>query len=183
MRKATSLATATMLLASCSTMSFKEPSEGPRARVRFTTTTESITVVRAYSDIGCESNETEWMRLRNGFLLNSKPKQLGMPLWSFHPNAAKEFYVAPSTYTFLFTGAESKGRFLYSCGVPVHETFEAGHDYELNFIWSPTSCTVEVAEIKQTNGVAARTGLREHSNVATPTTVGCLNQFKKLRLY
>jgi hypothetical protein len=38
-------------------------------------------------------NETEWMRLRDGYLTNSQPKKLGMPLWNYHENAAKEVYV------------------------------------------------------------------------------------------
>ena len=140
-------------------------------------------VVRGYSDPACESGEKEWMRLSNRFLINSQPKKIGMPLWSFHPNAAKELYVIPSTYTFLFVGAESSGNAVYSCGVPVHETFEEGHDYELNFMWSPAKCTVQVNELKPAGETVLRSLLREHSNIATPSTMGCLKQFKKPRLY
>lgn len=140
-------------------------------------------VVRAYADAGCESGETEWMRLANHSLFNSNPKRLGMPLWSFHPNAAKEMYVTPAPYTFLFIGAESTGGTIYSCGVPVHETFEQDRDYELSFSWSPANCTVQLNELKHLNGTAVRIPLREHNNSVTPTTQECLSQFKKPRLY
>lgn len=123
------------------------------------------------------------MRLSNHFLINSNPKRLGMPSWSFHPNAAKEVYVTPARYTFLFIGEELGGTKEYSCGVPVHETFEQDRDYELSFNWNRTECTVQVNELKEVDGVAVRIPIRVHTNLITAATRGCLTQFSKPRLY
>lgn len=170
---------AAAILSGCSTLSVEEPTNGPRARVRFTTNTESIMVVRGYDDAGCESGEKEWMRLANHFLVNSDPKRLDMPLWSFHPNAAKELYVTTAPHTFLFSG--SGGTHL--CGVAVHQTFEQDRDYELSFNVDSASCNVQLNVLESVNGTPVRTFLKEYSNKVTPTTQGCLRQFNAPRHY
>ena len=97
-----------VVLTGCESLLYKEPMAGPQARVRFVTETEGVTVLRVYNDTHCTTNETEWMRLRDGFVLRSTPKVLGMPLWKYHKNAAKEVFVeANKLLNGLFTGGET----------------------------------------------------------------------------
>ncbi|CZF81822.1 hypothetical protein GCE9029_02849 [Grimontia celer] len=89
--KILSLVLAGMTFSGCSTISYEEPTEGPLAKVRFSTDFESIVHVSGYKNLNCEG-ESEWMRLRNGFLLNSSPKTLNIPLSDdLHENSFKEF--------------------------------------------------------------------------------------------
>lgn len=43
-----------LILAGCiGTLTYEEPDSGPRARVRFVTSTERVTVLRSYADTQC----------------------------------------------------------------------------------------------------------------------------------
>ncbi|MDW5377996.1 hypothetical protein R6258_13800 [Halomonas sp. HP20-15] len=178
---------ASLLLVACSSISYKEPTGGDRARVRFVTETESVMVIRGYDDSSCMTNEREWMRLRKGFLFNSQPKRLGIPLWSYHKNAAKEVYVTTGkNYTFLFSGSEQGGALNYSCGVPITVRFKSGHDYELYFKWDVRDyqkCTVSFGEIVSDGLKSTFNTLSEQKNIVTAATSGCMEVFTKPRLY
>jgi hypothetical protein len=122
----------------CSTIRYTEPTTGPAARVRFAADTKSVTVVWGYKTENCE-NEEEWMRLRNGPLVNSSPKTLGMPLWNHHKNSAKEFYVSTERPLILmFKGSETIVEIIrvwtYLCAVPIIYQLQE-KDYEVSFNW------------------------------------------------
>lgn len=168
----------------CSTLSYQEPAAGPRARVRFVTDSNEISVLRTYGDKNCSTHESEWIRLRNGMLINSSPKRLGMPLWNYHDNAAKEVYVEANKQIYaLFQGGETTSVKVYLCGTPFWYSFDDGADYEVRFKWAPQECRVTVARIAD-----GPTGpeLREQaafSNQLNEENKGCLAAFKKPRLY
>jgi hypothetical protein len=139
-------------LAGCATLTYQEPTAGPRARVRFVTDTSDLTVLRTYDDSNCTRNEAEWMGLRVGFLFNSSPKSVGMPLGHYHTNAAKEVYVQAGKPIYgFFIGSETPYSFpapnTYLCGVPFLYTFSEDKDYEVSFKWNRYDCRVAISEI------------------------------------
>lgn len=168
------------LLSACSSIVYQEPMSGPRARVRFVTSFTGVALLRAYDDANCSSNEAEWMRLRNGKLFNSTPKRLGMPLWNYSENAAKEVYVdSTKQFNGLMQGSERGGEGIYSCGVPFFFTFLENADYEVFFHWSPKSCHITIAQlIDGTKGVEEKE-LKVFTNQITEINAGCMKAFKE----
>lgn len=136
----------------CSSITYKEPESGPKARVRFATDSESVTTVRSYSSTKCD-NEQHMMGLRKGFLLNPNEKQLGIPLWDYHKNAAKEVFVTANIpQIYLFASNKEiyymRNQYLLNCGVFIKQQFEAGKDYEISYKWDNNKCFAEISEIK-----------------------------------
>lgn len=173
-----------IVLVGCSTLSYEEPNSGPRARVRFATEFEGTTVLRAYDDRSCRINETEWMRLKNGTLINTQEKSLGLPLNKYHKNAAKEVYVrSGKEFTGMFEGLELKDGVIYRCGVPFSHTFEDKKDYEVEFIWHRRQCKVSIYEINNSAGSWSRIQNKSYSNNVTSDNAGCFSQLLKTRLY
>ena len=174
-----------LLTIGCSTIKYTvpEPTQGPKARVRFAVDTESVTVVWGYKTENCEKEE-EWMRLRNGPLVNSSPKTLGIPLWNHHKNAAKEFYVSTERPLILmFKGSETEGVTTYFCAVPIICQLE-DKDYEVSFNWHKKQCTVDVFEIVKTaNEAYEKRLLKTFDNKVRFNNADCMKAFKKLRLY
>lgn len=175
---------APLFVASCSTIVYQEPAAGPRARVRYVTDSNSVSVLRTYGDENCATNETEWMRLRNGMLLNSSPKRLGMPLWNYHDNAAKEIYVeANKPIHALFHGGETVGLTTYACATPFSFSFNENTDYEVRFKWATKACGVSIFQlIKNPDGVAMQE-VATFTNQATGANKGCLARLTEKRLY
>jgi hypothetical protein len=171
---------AALSLAGCATLSYQEPTQGPRARVRFVTNTGAIAILRVYDDANCTQNEAEWMRLRVGNILGSTPKKLGMPLWDYHDNAAKEIYVqAGKPVHALFSGSEAN----YQCGVPFSFTFQDSNDYEVKYQLDGLACSVTVAQLVRKGDGWSASQLGKFYNVVTEANRGCLAQFKKTRMY
>jgi hypothetical protein len=171
-------------LVACASQMYIEPSQGQTARVRFSTDLDAPTMVWTYADEACTSDEQEWMRIRKGYLLNSSPRRLGMPLWEHHENSAKEFRVlAGSTRSYLFKGAIQTGSTVYSCGVAFRQAFQEGKDYEVAFSWHPTSCNIVVSEITDNQGTFTRKKIAVFDNQVTPANAQCSSQFKKTRLF
>jgi hypothetical protein len=163
-------------------LTYTEPTDGSRARVRFAANTDDITVLRGYDDSGCNRNEHEWMRLRKGSLISPAPKRLGMPLWEHHENAAKEVFVdASRSHTFLFVGSVSLGATVYRCGVPLTFDFAADRDYEVSYAQMLQNCIVNVSQIQSVNGAPTKALLKSFTNKVTDETRGCLEQFQKKR--
>ncbi len=176
----------------CASLVYVEPTQGERARVRFAANTVAPTALRSYDDQACSTNEQEWMRLRNGYVISPSPKRLGIALWAHHDNAAKEVYVdATKPLTLMFFGFEMTGTKAYTCGVPLTYKFEKDRDYEVSYVMTiPSSdvvtmpsCQATISEISSKPDGAVRTPLRTFINRISPQTATCLEQFKKTRLY
>lgn len=171
-------------LSGCASLTYVEPQTGDRARVRFATDTVSPTVLRVYDGEDCSGDEHEWMRLRVGVLVTGSLKRLGMPLWNYHDNAAKEVYVSSDKpISAIFWGTEIAGNYHYQCGVPFSTSFQKDKDYEVKYIWGRTSCAVSVAEI--TADSPGQYSLRLISNFNSKVAnieSGCYKQFKRFRL-
>lgn len=172
-----------LALAGCAkTFSYKEPSSGPMARVRFATNTNAVTVLRAYDDPDCKQNEEEWMRLLVNHVADSTPRRLGLPLWNYHENAAKEVYVeAGRERTWLFKGQELGGGYAHICGVAVTFTFAEGKDYEVKFKGEEKSCSVVIAEFRGTQQAPRLQELARFDNRIDDAHQGCEEAFKKFR--
>lgn len=173
-----------LLAAGCAapSLTYVEPTQGERARVRLATGTSGVTVVRGYDDSGCRTNEKEWMRLIRGQvpLIESAPRRLGLPGWYHHQNAAKEVYVdASRPQTLMFIGNETSGVTNHRCGVPLTVKFENGRDYEVSYHLGPPNCSVTVYQLNAKEPV--RTVLRTFDNRISDETAVCLDQFKKMR--
>jgi hypothetical protein len=178
----------TIFVAGCAGLTYVEPTVGDRARVRFVTESPDPTVLRVYDGPDCSGEEHEWMRLRVGTLLTSSPKRLGMPLWNYHENAAKEVYVhTDKPMTAIFWGTELAmgygGGMHYSCGVPFTAAFQKGKDYEVKLVWNRTACDVVFSEITPEDGGShSFKVLKKFTNSASENTQGCLKHFKRFRL-
>jgi hypothetical protein len=173
-----------LLVAGCAapSLTYVEPTQGERSRVRFATGTSGLTTVRGYDDAGCRTNEKEWMKLIRGQnpLIESTPRRLGMPGWYQHENAAKEVYVeASKAHTLMFIGSETSGTNVYRCGVPLTFKFEKDRDYEVSFHLAPPNCSVTVLQLSTSQPV--RTALQTFDNRISDETAVCLDQFKKMR--
>ena len=203
-----------VVLTGCASLLYTEPMAGPRARVRFVTETEGVTVLRVYDDTQCTTNETEWMRLRHGILLRyilSTPKVLGMPLWKYHKNAAKEVFVeANKLLNGLFTGSEtvwvlgnSEGSTQsdsfftrtewrrsgilegtdYHCATPFSFRFSESEDYEVTFRWDRGNCSVVISQFAVNNAGPSLLEVARFDNRVSESNNGCLAAFRKSRLY
>ena len=169
-----------IMASGCSTISYEEPNSGKLAKVRFATDFEEITVVNGYETSSCEE-EKEWMRLRVGPLLISQPKRLGMPLWDYHDNAAKEFYVrAGKEQHLMFYSAKSLGRGAVKCGIPISTTFENNEEYELFFDDDDLHCSLTLNQILKTkdSGVPHKKRLLKHSSRTVDMPANCADQLK-----
>lgn len=177
-----------ILATGCAGLTYVEPSTGDRARVRFVTESPDPTVLRVFDGPDCAGAEHEWMRLRVGPLLTSSPKRLGMPLWNYHENAAKEVYVyADKPMTAIFWGTELAkhygGGTHYSCAVPFTVAFEKDKDYEVKLVWDRNACSVVFSEIKAEDGAShSFKVLESFTNRATNNTLRCVKQFTRFRL-
>jgi hypothetical protein len=111
--------------------------------VRFASRHDAVTVVANYRTENCDG-ETEWMRLRAGPLLMGREQRMGMPLWQFHENGAREVFVAAaSEMYFMFFGSYRTFKETVSCAVPAAVEFREGDDYELLF----EDCTVQFSRL------------------------------------
>ena len=174
----------TLTITGCASVTYEEPTSGPIARVRFVTDMEMVTVVRGYKSKECD-DEHEMMRLRNGFVFNSDPRCLGIPLWDYHENGAKEFYIrAGVPQVYMFEGAKGN-RIICKCGVVIQHTFEEGKDYEVSYKWNNCNCNVEVYEIrKNIVGNAEKILLQNRDrNLPSDFSKTCLAKFKEVLLY
>jgi hypothetical protein len=152
--------------------------------VRFVTNTDEVTVLRAYKADGCSGKEDEWMRLRAGYLVNSVPKRLDMPLWHYHQNAAKEVYVtADAPLYFMFFGSSTDGLITYSCAVPFSYQFDRGVDYEVSYSWAPKQCSVEVSRLAKNAEQWQLVHQAYFENAVSDSDQECIRRFGKLRLY
>ena len=177
-----------LCLYGCASLTYVEPTSGDRARVRFVTDTSFPIILRVYDRPDCSGNEYEWMRLRNGYVVNSSPKRLGMPLWNYHENAAKEVYVAVGKpLTGIFFGYEQLSalgvKHFYECGVYFNVEFQNYKDYEVSFEWKRTECFVTVSEIQaQPSGTYSFLTVAKFDSKVTSANRSCLKLFKRLRL-
>ena len=168
-----------LVLAGCiSMLPYKEPSSGPRARVRFVTSTEMVIVLRSYADAQCSQGGEEMMRLRRGIIIfGATPKQLGMPLWAYHDNAAKEVYVSVATPfhgMFQAAGRTSALGGRKRCGIPFAIELGTGRDYEFYFDFE--RCSLVASEI-----VASPDGYRKVPAPLIPMdTEACRVAFEKV---
>jgi hypothetical protein len=188
-----------LFMLGCTAVKYNEPGTGSRARVRFAANTPESdwlghgydTHVYGYEAENCEKEE-EWMFLRNGILLGRSKKTLGIPLWNFHKNAAKEVNISTDkplivqfkSYTFrtdcflILCQAH-----WYICDVPVIYQLEE-RDYEISFYWDhyEEQCYANVFEIvKSKSGVYERLLLRRFDNKITSNNANCMKAFNKRR--
>ena len=174
-----------LALSGCSTLNYDEPTGGELAKVRFVTDSSDVVVLWRYDDVNC-SGETEWLRLRNGFLLNSSPKSLNMPLSDgLHKNAYKELYVESGIeHVFMFKGTVTEGLTEYSCGVPIKMNFENDAMYEINFQNYGTTCNAILSEVYElADGEPRKKPLETFTNSVYGFGEQCKEAFDQLRLY
>jgi hypothetical protein len=172
-----------LLLQGCSKLTYVEPTSDQRSKVRFATT-NGIGILRQYESESCE-NETEWVRLRKGSLLGSSEKKLGIPLWNYHKNAAKEVYVESNKdFYFMFFGETRIGSTTYTCAVPVWANFQTKKSYEIVIHPMPSSCTVDFTEIvKNDTGGYVKVIKQQFTNKISSRNFDCKSSFEKARFY
>ncbi len=99
---------ASVALGACASVNYTEPQDGDRARVRFAVGQslsraggtvalyDENAIVYGFTDANC-ADGSHWMTLLDGYLVRPDPRRMGMPLWDYQQNAAKEFYVSTAT--------------------------------------------------------------------------------------
>jgi len=166
-------------LHACSLLRYSEPTEGPRAKVRFVTNSTEIATLMTYSDTGCKENEAEWMRLRDGYFVHGSLKTLGMPLWNYNKNSAKEVFVqSDKKLTFMFIGYEIQDGTRYDCGVPFTFSFSKNNNYEVKYLTDKKFCQVSVSKLHNLDGQWMTRELARYSNKLNEATLGCMEAFK-----
>ena len=183
-----------LYMAGCSAVKLTDATTGSRARVRFVAEAEKYaqnsTVVYGYQTENCK-NEEEWMVLRNGHLFLSPEKRLGIPLWHYHKNAAKEFYVSTErplivmfkSSSFIYYGIIFSWAHLFICDVPIIYQLEE-KDYEVKFNWpsSLTGCSADVFEIVKSDwGGIKKRNLKTFNNKMSFDSADCMSAFEKRR--
>ena len=182
MKKIIFLLVGTFVLSNCATTSQIETESGPTAKVRFTTNTGPVTGLYELTNQDCDKHK-RITPLRNGILLVGKTRRLGMPLWDYHENAAKEFLVpANKTHFYLFHSAGNDGRYVRNCGTFVSQKFEENKDYEVSYKWNDHKCYVDVNEIKKNESGEFEKVLlqRKNSIIEPPFAKRCKAVFSRI---
>ena len=174
------LATILPMLYACSAPQFSEPTEGPRAKVRFVTTSSQNTVLKVYKDDQCQKREVEWMNIKVSAEKNTDPTRLNMPLWIHNPNAAKEIYVrADTVHHSMFFGNRTPESSMYACAVPFSFSYEDGKQYETKYQWTPKECVVTVSEIVQKGIGWSMNEVARFTSEINDNNRACLSRFIK----
>ncbi len=176
---------APLLVVSCSTLKYEEPTSGPRARVRFTTNSYSVAILRTYGDAHCETDEQEWMRLSARGIPNAIVKRLDIPLWTYRDGQAVEVYVAANRpLNGMFISEYLDNRKINRCGAPFFYTFKENTEYEVSHYGAPAqACSVTISTITNVGGKPNKEQAAYFSNIAYPEHSGCIKAFKKMRLF
>ena len=166
-------------LTACSTSSYEAPHNEATARVRFTLQTSGVAKVRHYQDQYCNGGE-EWLRLKDKATPNKEATRLGMPLWRYHNNSAKELAISSgSTHHFLFKGQKKVGFMAINCAVPVTARFKKDRNYELRYSSGMHTCHVELREINTSaNGNITTTAIQRFKNSRGINSNNCFDNFK-----
>jgi len=124
------------------------------------------------------------MRLRVGPLWVGKRKTLGIPLWNYNENAAKEVFVqANKPINGMFFGEERDILVVHLCAVPFFYSFAENDDYEVMFRWDRKHCRVTVSRFVRDNDSWSLLEVARFDNRTNETNRGCLTQFHRARLY
>ena len=124
-----------------------EPSQSTTARLRLATDTPHVASVYQYSDASCSANERKLFGLRAGMLFRSKESRLGIPLWNFHKNGAKEIEIPSGKFFGKFEGVADGGSVGAKCAAGFSLDAQPGHDYEVFFDFPGGGCSIKIAEI------------------------------------
>lgn len=126
------------------------------------------------------------MALLDGYLVNSDPRSLGIPLSNYHRNAAKEFYVStaqPMNIMFVGDMASFNGvsQTTTYCPVMISAPLTPGVDYEFVYVANGArSCIVQMSEIMAgPNGAAQRNVIRTFDNGFDEVSPGCIDFFNR----
>ena len=177
-----------LYMVGCSAVKLTDTTTGSRARVRFVAEAEGDTYVYGYQTENCK-NEEEWIVLRDRFLASSPEKRLGIPLWHYHKNAAKEFYVSTERpFIIMFKSSTYTGGLItavsnFFCDAPVIYQLEE-KDYEVKFNWPShrTGCSADVFEIVKSDwGVHKKRHLKTFNNKMRFDSADCMSAFEKRR--
>lgn len=137
----------------CSTLNYKDPESGPRAKVRFVTKSRAPTILRRYNDKDCQTGESEMMSLSKGYSTDSYPKRLDIPLWEFYNNQAVEVYIkSDETFHGMFFGSGisksgSNQIVIDSCAKAFSFNFREGGMYEVVYSRPRARCLVRIYSI------------------------------------
>ena len=169
----------------CGTINYIEPTTGDLSRVRFATNDTNRVTVNLYDTPDCK-NDSVWMTLRNGVVLDATPKSLGIPLSNFNKNAFKEFKVESNKEkVIVFWGITSIGTSAYmKYGVPINLSFlKQNKDYELLYTNGAFDCSVAVSEISTSaQSTPQKTLIKILKNSQNETSNSCMARFKAQKL-
>lgn len=168
------------LLSGCTMLAYEEPLSGDRARVRFASESPAVTILSSYEGEGCAGEEKEMLRVRDGLILFSKKKKLGIPLNDHRISAYKEVYISTDEPLHaMFFGSRAKGGMVTFCAVPFSVQFEADHDYEVLFDLRKEDqmCMATVSQIVNVGGKWEKQGIHGFNSTFREEQEGCREIF------
>ena len=141
------------------------------AHLRLATNTPHVATAYQYADASCQANEIKMFGLRAGTLFRSKESRLGIPLWDFHKNGAKEIEIPTGKFVGKFEGVADGGSVGAKCDSAFSLDAEAGHDYEVFFDFPGAGCSVRISEIVTNSaGLATRIELEQTDELGPECT-------------
>lgn len=166
------------ILSGCAT-TYVEQSSGDLARVRFVAQDGvGSTNVNLYKEKSCE-NKTPVTSLlgRTSIELFPKEKRLGIPLWNYSANAAKEFNMPANVEQNIMIvqnfGGIGSGM---ACGAYFQFTYEKNNDYEI--VFDSQKCIATIYKII-TSGEAAKKEFIKSYSSSSNASPSCISEFKR----
>jgi hypothetical protein len=166
------------LLSGCAT-NYVEQANGDLARVRFVAKDGvGATNVNFYDGKNCEvKTQVTSLLGRTSVDLFPKEKRLGIPLWSYSPNAAKEFNIPANVEKNVMIvqnfGGLGTGM---ACGAYFQVTYQKNKDYEV--IFDSQKCTAEIYEIIGFETTAKKQLINSYTS-ASNASPACVAEFKR----
>ncbi|ACK48094.1 hypothetical protein G3485_09650 [Shewanella baltica] len=163
------------IISGCAT-TYVEQSSGDLARVRFVAKNSGApTAVNLYSEKNCENKIPVTSLLGRSIELFPIEKRLGIPLWDYSANAAKEFNMPANVEQNIMIIQNTGGLSSIACGAYFQFTYEKNNDYEI--IFDSQKCTATIYKINGTVENAKRELINTYSS-SSNVSQSCITEFK-----
>lgn len=171
-----------ILLASCNTLTYIEPMDGQRAKVRFAAQSTYFATLTTFSDENCSAGESEWMKLNLGSSLDRSPKKnLNIPLNTYADKSYKEVYLqANKQINGIFTSSGKNSYYTFQCGVPFSYAFLENINYEVLFRVKSMSCEVSIFQIEKIENAWVKVLKSSFKNIVNDKNSNCANKLPLL---
>lgn len=183
----------TILLTSCVTIDYEEPTSGERAKVRYAVVDSgnSLTSTRAtayhFSDKNCSDKKRMLSISDDGTnkpfdFINKQKQSLGINLMDYNKGAVEEVWAKTNTdfITVLVGSINGSGPAsigvdrVYACAVKLETKFDKNKEYEFVYFQPKYNvCEVKMNEIVKVQGIYERRNIKTFINNAESISANC----------